>query len=793
MIPPLNLVAARRLLVHARHAGTGLLLESEGKALLDTIGIATPTRVVLQDLAAAERLLDPPFLGGRVVLKALAPGLLHKTEAGAVRILPARRQAVIDEMHAMERRLDGQAISGYLLEEHVPYDASLGHEFLLGLRWTADFGPVVTLGAGGIHAEFLAGALREEEALAVFSPSLAHDSKLERSLERVAAARLATRTQRGHAPAVTPAALADVVRRFLALAGEVCPDLLLELEVNPLAVSGGNLVALDALATLAPPGGAIVTAAPRRPVEKIGRLLEPKSIALVGVSEKAMNPGRIILRNVLDAGFDRSRVVVVKPGVEYIDGVRCVPSIARLPAEPAFHGEDRRADLCVMAVSATASAELLEAIAHQRRAESVILIPGGLEEHAESEPLVRRMREAIEHARETDWRGPIVNGGNCLGIRSAPGKYNALFIPEHKLPASLREPDPIALIAGSGAFAASKSTKLSKVSPVYTITIGNQSDLTVSDYLEYLKVDPRVEVFAIYLEGFRPLDGARFLALAEEITSSGRTIVLYRGGRTTAGRAAVSSHTAAIAGDYVVTRALARDAGILLADSLEEFEDLVRLFAALRSRSVEGLSLGALSNAGYESVAIADHLGPFRLAGFAAGTEAALRGALERSGLGGIVTVRNPLDVTPILDDAGYEEVARAMLDDPDVAVGVVGCVPMTGALQTLPRGPHHGEDLGSWHALVPRLLRLARECPKAWVAVVDGGVLYDPVARALEEGGVPTFRAADRAMRVFGRYCEARLRTGRREGADSPEPEPVAIGTDPLAPGKPGVPLIWS
>lgn len=792
----IDLAAARAVIVRARLAGLVHLPESDAKALLGTIGIATPARIAVSGPAGAEGLAEPPFEGGRVVLKAIAPGLLHKTEAGAVRVLPARREAVIAEMRAMTRRLDGQFIEGFLVEELVRYEPSLGNEFLIGLRWTADLGPVVTLSAGGIHAELLAGALRPEESLAVFHPSLAKRVAIEQALERVAAVRLATRPQRGREPLLSLASLADVVLRFLALGKAVCPDLLLELEVNPLVVAGGRLVALDAIGRLPAPERPAAAAAPPRPLEKIGRLLEPRSVALVGVSEKAVNPGRIILRNLLRAGFDPRRVVIVKPDAVEIDGVRCVPSLAALPEEPAFQGAERRSDVAVLCVSAGVSSELIETIARERRSETVILIPGGLEERAESAAMVARIRRALDEARAAEWRGPVVNGGNCLGIRSAPGKFDTFFIPEHKLPRHEGPPDPIALIAGSGAFAVSTSSKLTGVNPVFTITIGNQTDLTVADYLEHLKRDPRVEVFAIYLEGFRALDGARFLEQSRDIAASGKTVILYRGGRGPAGLAAAWSHTAVIAGDFVVASALARDAGVLVAESVDEFRDLVRLFAALRGRSVGGLSLGAVSNAGYEAVAIADHAGPLRLAAFGRRTMDAIGSALARAGLDTIVGVRNPLDLTPILDDAAYEEVVRAVLDDPAVEVGVVGCVPLTGALQTLPAGAGHSEDLAQPAGLARRLARIAAESRKAWIAVVDAGPLYDPFARAVEEGGIPTFRSSDRAMQVLGRYCEARLRQGRTAGAP---PAPPPRGVEPVPPvpetAEPhwGVPLIWS
>ena len=745
-------ISPRELLARAKRTDSDQLRESDAKALLDAIGIATPARQVVRHLLDAERLPEHFFPGDRVVVKAIVPGMIHKTEAGAVEIVSARRAHLLEAIRSMALRLDGHPIEGFLLEEFVPHEPALGHELLVGLRTTQDLGPVVTVGAGGLHAELLASALKDEEALAVLAPPLATNQAIERALLGVAAVRLAVLPQRGRAPVLPLQKLTDVVRRLLNLARTAMPDPLLELEINPLAVSGGRLVALDAVARCAPAWTPAPALPASRPIEKIQSLLEPASIALVGVSEQSMNPGRIILRNVLRSGFDPNRVVVVKSGAEAIDGVRCVPSLDQLPEEPAFHGPGRRADLVVLSVSAAVSSDLVETIARERRGESVILIPGGFEEHGGTDGIVGRMRIAIERSRATAWLGPVVNGGNCLGIRSVPGAYDTLFIPDEKLPRPERGVDPVALLMGSGAFAVSKWSKLASLNPVYTISIGNQTDLTAADYLEYLRDDRRVETVGVYLEGFRPLDGIRFLTLASEITGSGRAVIVYRGGRSAAGHAAATSHTAAIAGDYRLFASLAREAGVLVADTIEEFEDLTLLHAMLRGRSVDGLALGAVTNAGYESVAIADNAGPFRFAALEAPARADLTAALERSGLGAIATVRNPLDVTPVLGDLGYEEVVRAVLGDPGVNVGVVGCVPLTGALRTL------GTGLDDPDGIVVRLGRIAAECTKAWVAIVDAGSLYDPMASALERRGIPVFRSADRALHAFGRYCTSRL-----------------------------------
>jgi acyl-CoA synthetase (NDP forming) len=135
-----------------------------------------------------------------------------------------------------------------------------------------------------------------------------------------------------------------------------------------------------------------------------------------------------------------------------------------------------------------------------------------------------------------------------------------MFIPEYKLAASTAEASPVAIISQSGAFAISTTSKLTGVNPKYSISVGNQMDLTIGDYLTYLKDDPDITIFAVYVEGFAALDGLSFLKSASEITASGRTVILYRAGRTPAGATASSSHTASIAGDYTVTRELCRSA-----------------------------------------------------------------------------------------------------------------------------------------------------------------------------------------------------------------------------------------
>jgi len=444
----------------------------------------------------------------------------------------------------------------------------------------------------------------------------------------------------------------------------------------------------------------------------------------------------------------------VKPGTGEIESCKCYPNISSLP---------ERADLFILAISASQTPEAIAEIIDAQKAESLIVIPGGLGEKHGSDALVSRIDSALVKARATRWGGPVINGGNCLGIRSQPGRYDTMFIPEYKLPASRAEASPVAIISQSGAFAISRTSKLTGVNPKYSISAGNQMDLTVGDFLRYLKDDPDIAIFAVYVEGFAPLDGMTFLKAAREITASGRTVILYRAGRTPAGAKASSSHTASIAGDYAVTRELCKAAGVIVAETLAGFEDLVRLSTLLRKKRVSGLRLGAVSNAGFECVAVADNLGSFTLPPFQQRTIDRLRPLLERCRIDSVVDAHNPLDVTPMMDDEAFEEAVRAVMEDDGIDVGVVGCVPLTAALDTLEAGDEHLEDIYKEDSIAMRLGKLNNETSKPWIAVVDAGKLYDPMANLLEEKGVPAFRTADEALRALNVFCTETMKTRER------------------------------
>ncbi len=722
----------------ARPDGRRTLVETELFPALEALGWHIPRCVTLNDQDHKPDL--GLFSGDSVVVKLLSHRLPHRSDFGGVRVVARDTEPVaraLSELRASSP--DPEAL--LLLQEFIPHDAEPGGELLLGARWTEEFGPVVTLRLGGVGAEAMAALEGPSTLRPVVSTRFSDGAK---KLVASPMGQWATQGVRGQAPRIAHRDLVGTVEAFARLADAVMPETVTELEVNPLVFRNGRPVALDALA--------IVTGDAPRPREPkaltnarlrgIMSVLEPESVAIVGVARR-MNPGRIILRNLLAAGFPMDAIRVVKPDADQVDGCTCVPDLNAL--SPGV-------DQIILGVGAQDVPNLMAQVVSGRLARSVVLITGGLEEGAENAHRGAEVRAALDSAGD---EAPVVNGGNCLGVRSLPGRCNTLFIPPEKLAFPDVAPHSVAMISQSGAFAIARASGLPWLNPRTIVTVGNQLDVTVGEYLEALAEDPEHRVFACYVEGFQEMDGLRFLRVAKHLKGQGRAVVLYRAGRTPAGADAAASHTASLAGDYVVTRGLAEAAGVLLAESLDDFEDLLTALVLLDGRTVTGTRLGAISNAGFECVAIADSLGGLETAAFAPATVAGLHAILSRHRLDGIVFPRNPLDVTPILDDPSFLDAARAVLADPDVDVGVVGCVPLTPALRTL---EEEGSDLQGDGGILAGLLALWADSEKAWAAVVDGGPSYDALARELAKGGIPTFRRSDRALRALTQFVRWRL-----------------------------------
>jgi acyl-CoA synthetase (NDP forming) len=469
-----------------------------------------------------------------------------------------------------------------------------------------------------------------------------------------------------------------------------------------------------------------------------------------------MNIGRSILRSLLDGGYPADRISIIRDGTISIDGVSCIRSMAHLQKD---------VDLLIVAVRAAQVPKILAEAFKSKKIRAVLLIPDGI---AKGTKIERRVQTLIKE--HTCSNRPAVIGNNSLGFISKPARFDSLFVPREKLPRGEGPANKnVALISQSGAFMVTTLNKLSFLSPEYQISIGNQLDARMSHYLEVLSAKKSISTFALYIEGLKKGDGLKIAKLVKKIvgTSSGhnsprRDVIVYKAGRSHLGQSAAMGHTASVAGNWRVFRSLMRDAGAIVAETFNDFVGLVRLSSSIGDRSFSGRRIAMMTNAGFEAVGMADNhqadshaLIP---AAFSKSTARRVADALKASHMDELVQVSNPLDLTPMANDALHVTCMGAILKDSGVDAAVFGCVPFTSAIQALPSPK---PDIRFWDTRdgYPNLtIKLFNNSTKPFVIVINAGHDYDAMVTHLEHAGVPVFRNADDATRLLGIYVESKI-----------------------------------
>ena len=736
------------VLAGARDEGRTRLLEHEVYALLHAAGFAVP-RHIMWNGAPGDRLpadvlsLLAEVPGDQVVLKIVAAEILHKSDVGGVAFAARTPPALLEAAARMWRETGERAPEAdrrgiLVLERLSPLPGTAAAEVLVSFKQDAAFGPVLVLGLGGILTEWY-GSLSGGASTVILRPGRV-EAGLRDAARTSPAFALLFSPSRIHAAA--PLSLDRVAERLESLArlgagfgpGSGEATALEEIEVNPVVLTtDGRWVAADGKARLS--DRRVVET--RRPLAKIGKLLAPRSAVVIGASSSGMNPGRIILKNLkASEGIAYGRLHAVHPTEAAIEGVPCVPSVAALPGP---------VDLAVVAVPARGARDVIRELCATERAQAIILIPGGFAETGD-EALEQDIRGDLAASRSLPGGGPVLVGGNCLGVVSKH-EYNTFFLPQYKLPFHDAPGESLVAVSQSGAYLVSLTSNLDGiVFPRASISYGNQMDLGAADFLEYFEADPSVRVLAFYIEGFAPLDGERFVRAAERMRGSGRRIIVFKAGKTALGAQAAQSHTASLAGDYAVARSLLEGAGVLVAQTLDMFEDFTKIFTMLGGRPA-GPRLAVLSNAGFECSAVLDKLYGLVPATLSASTKERLTRCLPS-----IAHADNPIDATPMATTRQFVEAAEALLADPDVDALLVSPIPVTPTLDNLAPDLSgvHTENIFSPGSLPQELLRLFRGTPKPMVVNVDSGRLYDDFVMVLQRGGIPVYRKIDRASRAL-------------------------------------------
>lgn len=565
----------KQILEDVRRDGRTKLTEFEAKQVLAAAGIAG-TR---EELATGEQtaVSSAQKIGYPVVLKISSPDILHKTDAGGIKVGltddEAVRQAYQEIMDAINEKHPAAKIDGVLVQEMVEG----GIETILGVANRPPFGPVVAFGLGGVFVELLKDVTMR---LAPVDENGAADM-----LDEIKGSKMLD-GYRGQAGA-DRAALARTIVRLSDLAVTYHADIE-ELDINPLVVKGDRIVALDALITLRQEDqGAREKPAKSEVLNDIRAVLEPKSVAVIGASTNPTKTGHVLLKNIVVNGFP-GKVYPINPTADEILGLKAYPKILDVSGD---------IDLVFFLLPGKFVPTLFEDC-HKKGVKAAVIIAAGFAEVGEEGKKEQEKLAAL--IRKT---GVRALGPNSIGFINMDQNLVASFILFENW-----EDGSIALGGQSGIFAGAVADQLmtrtvQRIGIGKSIIFGNKIDLDESDYLEWAWKDPGTDQVALYLEGMQ--NPRRFFSIANKAKAD-LPIVVLKPSRTKAGAKASASHTGSLALDDTIVDHAYRQYGITRAYDLEEFLEYMKVFQY--QPLPQGNRVGIVTFSGANGVMASDEL-----------------------------------------------------------------------------------------------------------------------------------------------------------------------------------------
>lgn len=434
-------------------------------------------------------------------------------------------------------------------------------------------------------------------------------------------------------------------------------------------------------------------------------LFAPRGVAVVGASQNPSKLGYGVARNLVVSGYEGELHFVNPRGGTLFDRP-LYPNLASVP-DPV--------DLAIIIIPAASVPKVLEECGQRGIGYAIIGSGGFREVGAEGEALERT---CLEIARAHDIR---VLGPNCIGYLDTHLPIDTTFLP---LPGPI--PGDIAFLSHSGAiceavidWARGQGFGISRL-----VSLGNQMDLNEGELLPAVAADPNTRVVAMYMEGVG--DGSMFIEHAQKVTRE-KPVIAIKVGISEAGRAAVASHTGALAGQDNAYDAAFRKAGVIRARHSEEMFDWAQALAWCPLPL--GPRMAILTNAGGPGAIAADSIvaNDLQLAELADATRERLHELLPPA-----ASTRNPVDMLAGAGPLEYAEGLKALLTDTNVD-GVVVILPPPPMITA-------AEVAGA-------LLPVIRSAVKPVVVTLMGEELIAHAARLFRQSHIPDYRFPERAV----------------------------------------------
>lgn len=462
----------------------------------------------------------------------------------------------------------------------------------------------------------------------------------------------------------------------------------------------------------------------------VARLLRPRSVAIVGISPERGSAGEVVLSNLERCSY-AGEIHLVSRSRDEIGGRRCVRSVDNLPVG---------IDAAALCLPRNAVAEAVAACGRRGIGSAVIFAAG----FAEVDAAGRAEQEEITRSARAG--GVALCGPNCMGFVNFFDRVPLTFDP---IPAYAPSPGPaIGVAAQSGAvLTVLRQALMSKGRPVsHLISSGNEADLNIEDFVEFLIGDERTRVIGLFIEQIR--EPRRFMTLAARAREGGKPIVLMHPGRSVRARAAALSHTGALAGDHAIMSTFLRHEAVVQVDTLEELLDTGEMLASFPVPSVAGTAMVTNSGAfkGY-ALDLCESIG-LDVPMLSPATTASLKQVLPP-----FAPPENPLDLTGqvIKEPSILGRCAALLLEDPVVG-SLIACLVSGGERGAMQKA----------QSLAPAIA--ASRKPVGVTAMCDESLIPREYVDSFRGIGVPFYRSPDRALRAmahataYGRalsYCE--------------------------------------
>ena len=442
-------------------------------------------------------------------------------------------------------------------------------------------------------------------------------------------------------------------------------------------------------------------------------LFAPKSIAVIGASNRQGSVGRAVFTNILLNEYTGT-VYPVNPKDRSISGVRSYPSIGDLPES---------VDVAVVVVPAAVVPAVTEECG-KKGVKGLIIISAGFKEVGQDGAALERQVASLAQKYSMRMVGP-----NCLGtINTDPEvRLNASFASQMPLEGS------IAFASQSGAlgeavidYATGEGIGFSKF-----ISVGNKADVNENDILEYLREDPKTKVILLYIEDI--VDGRKFVDTVSKVTEE-KPMIAVKAGVSPEGAKAASSHTGALAGSDEAYNAILKQSGVLRVESIIDLFDYARAFA--KQPLPRGNRVAIITNGGGPGIMATDASVRYgmQISQFSEATKAKLRAGLPKE-----ASVNNPVDLIGDAQSDRYELALQALYDE-GVDCGLVLLTPQ--AMVDLKKVAETIASVG------PRF-------GKTILTSILGLTDITPAVEVLESNNIPHYTFPESAVRALAAMYE--------------------------------------